>query len=473
MPLDRRAVFWRNLMAAFSAQGVALISSLVMSLVVPKILGLEAFSYWQLFIFYCTYAGCFHFGLNDGVYLRVGGQHFSALDFPCLAGQMRYAVLVQSVIGAGICVVAWVSNVDANRMFVILMFTVYMVTVNIFTFVGMILQATNRVAEFSIGVIIDKVLFLAVIAASLMGDYADFRVLIIGHIACRLVSIAYFWVRAKQIFHAHGSGPRRTLAEMFINVRVGVNLMLANVAGALVLGAGRQVIDMRWGITTFGKVSLALSVMTFVVQFVGQVSLVMYPALRLTTAERQVGLAATLRSALDIVLPLVFVMYVPLSIVLTWWLPEYAESFFILGLLMPLAVFEARMQLVVLTYYKVLRWERTLLALNTGSMALAIASSIVAAYVLDSVIAVVIAMVLSVVIRSLIGEYVLAKRIGQAWISRSFVSMFLVAAVFGLTNFIQSVGVAWAITVIACILHLTVNLKGTKQLLALRRRQVR
>lgn len=59
-----------NVMYALMAQGISLILSVLMALIVPKIMGIEEFSYWQLFLFYSGYSGFFHFGLNDGIYLR-------------------------------------------------------------------------------------------------------------------------------------------------------------------------------------------------------------------------------------------------------------------------------------------------------------------------------------------------------------------------------------------------------------------
>ena len=64
----------KNTIVAFSAQGISLFVSAIMSLVVPKILGLASYGYWQLFVFYASYSGFFHFGLNDGIYLIEGGE---------------------------------------------------------------------------------------------------------------------------------------------------------------------------------------------------------------------------------------------------------------------------------------------------------------------------------------------------------------------------------------------------------------
>lgn len=62
----------RNTMIAFAAQFISLSVSVVMSLLVPKIVGVADYGYWQLFMFYTTYSGFFHLGLNDGVYLING-----------------------------------------------------------------------------------------------------------------------------------------------------------------------------------------------------------------------------------------------------------------------------------------------------------------------------------------------------------------------------------------------------------------
>ena len=56
----------RNTMIAFAAQFISLSVSVVMSLLVPKIVGVADYGYWQLFMFYTTYSGFFHLGLNDG-----------------------------------------------------------------------------------------------------------------------------------------------------------------------------------------------------------------------------------------------------------------------------------------------------------------------------------------------------------------------------------------------------------------------
>lgn len=63
-----------NMATAFLAQGVSFLASVAMSLLVPKVLGVTAYGYWQLFVFYTSYSGFFLLGLNDGIYLIRGGH---------------------------------------------------------------------------------------------------------------------------------------------------------------------------------------------------------------------------------------------------------------------------------------------------------------------------------------------------------------------------------------------------------------
>ena len=58
----------QNMLFAYFAQGTILVSSILLTLVLPKVLGVEEFGYWQLLIMYVNYLGIAYLGLNDGLY---------------------------------------------------------------------------------------------------------------------------------------------------------------------------------------------------------------------------------------------------------------------------------------------------------------------------------------------------------------------------------------------------------------------
>ena len=70
----------KNLSYSVVANGTNTLVSLILVLFVPKILGVKEYSYWQLYLFYASYVGFFHFGWADGVYLKFGGKKYEELD---------------------------------------------------------------------------------------------------------------------------------------------------------------------------------------------------------------------------------------------------------------------------------------------------------------------------------------------------------------------------------------------------------
>ena len=67
-------------MHALSANVIRLMISVVMTLVLPRILGVEEYSYWQLYLFYVTYTAYSSIGWCEGTYLKYGGMEYAKLD---------------------------------------------------------------------------------------------------------------------------------------------------------------------------------------------------------------------------------------------------------------------------------------------------------------------------------------------------------------------------------------------------------
>lgn len=62
-------------------------------------------------------------------------------------------------------------------------------------------------------------------------------------------------------------------------------------------------------------------------------------------------------------MPGFLLVYMPLYYVLNLWLPQYKESLVYLIFLLPLCVYEGKMNLLCTTYFKVLRLEKNYLKL--------------------------------------------------------------------------------------------------------------
>ena len=77
--------------------------------------------------------------------------------------------------------------------------------------------------------------------------------------------------------------------------------MLSSITAIMITGVTRQIIDMRWDIKDFSKISLSLTMMNFVLVFLNQSSLVLFPAIRKIQNNAQIELYSYANKCLNIV----------------------------------------------------------------------------------------------------------------------------------------------------------------------------
>lgn len=416
-----------NVFYAFTAQSISLILSVLLSLIVPKILGVEEFSYWQLSVFYTSYLGFFHFGLNDGIYLRIGGKKYEDLDFKSLGSQFWIVFILHCMLGC-LLILYSISFVDDwNRRFIFITTAIYLPLINAIGFIGYVFQAVNRTRLFSLSVIIDKVWFIIVVIVLLILRCDNFIWFIIFDLFGKIFSLIFCSIRGKEIIIT--SIPKlkkKIVKEIFQNISIGAILMISNVSSLLILGMGRFVVDKNWGIQVFGIFSLALTLATFLLSFIAQVSMVLFPALRQTDEVQQRKIFWISRDILGVFLPGILLLYMPLYFILDSWLPQYKQSLVYLIILLPLCVYEGKMNLLCTTYFKVLRLERKLLKFNLMSLVLSVFLALLGGYIFDNIYIVVISSVTSIAFRSIVSEFHLSKLMGKKTFSGAIEETLLV-----------------------------------------------
>lgn len=400
-----------NISAAMIAQIVSLTVSLCTSLLVPKVLGVSAFGYWQLFIFYFDFVGAFQFGLNDGVYLLKGGQRRSDLDKREISSEYFLAFIFQSLIAVAVIAVTVAMQPEVNRIFVLIACAVLMPLYNAACFLQYLLQAIDETRTYSKSIVIDKATMMALLMLLLTLRVESFEVYVYAFCVGKLCQLAYLLWKTRSIFTRSLLGFGKTVSIASESVTVGIKLMVANLASTLILGIMRFTVDGHWGISTFSKVSLALSMANFFLVFVSQVAMVLFPTLRHMDESHIRTFFNAAQNALELFLPAVLLLYLPLKIILSWWLPSYAESFRYLGLLLPLCLFDGKMNALYSTMFKVRRMEGTLLLLNLVTMALSGVFALLGTAWLQSLEFVLVSGGLSVIARSTLSCVILSKDI--------------------------------------------------------------
>jgi O-antigen/teichoic acid export membrane protein len=431
--------FLTNIIYAFLAQGISLLLSLVMSFIVPKLLGVKEFGYWQLFLFYTNYTGALTLGLNSGIYLQLGGKKYQELEYSPLGNQLRASIVVQMVFALLFAVYASVFEVDPKRKFVMCCVAAQMVICNAIDFLGCIYQAVNRTKIYSMSVIIDKISFLVFVLALLISKAQHFQIFVLLLLAGKIISLIYCFYIGRKIVFSPWMRSQNVILEMGRNMAVGISLMFSYFADALILGIGRFVVDGLWGIEAFGKLSFSLSLASYFLLFIGQISMVLFPVLRQIDHEKLRQIYKVGRDFLSIVLEGLFLAYLPMKYVLGLWLPQYRESLQYLALLLPICTFDGKMQMLCSTYLKVLRKERILLAINLMGCAVSLALCLTSGFLFHSLLAVVISMSVSVAFRGMGADLYLSKIMGIHVVSSLGQEVILVVIFVSSTWFLSPV----------------------------------
>lgn len=391
------------------AQLFVMVLSIGMSVFVPKFVGISEFSYWQLFIFYASYTGCLHFGLNDGIYLKQGGKQMNDNDKINISNQLWFSIAFQCIMLLGLYSILSFTNDSVDRKIIYLYICIYAIVNNIFNYCGSVLQSINHIKNYSKYLLIDKIFVILYIFVILLCHRKDYDFLIWGYIGGRSLALSILLYNYRPIFLCSLSFKKNVIRKMFSNVAIGYNLMIANIASAFILGVGRFVVDIHYPIEVFGKVSFAFTLTGFVLALISQVGNSVFPILASKGKEFHKKLFPSLEAFLQLLLPICYLAYPIIYSLIYFYLPQYNESLSYFIILFPLCVFEAKISMLYNTYMKVLRLEHKLLVINLLSVSISAILVLLSYHIFQSIYSIIMSLVIAVLFKSFYLNYVISQ----------------------------------------------------------------
>lgn len=401
---------YNNMFFAFSAQIISVILSILTSMVLPKFLGVTNYAYWQLFIFYSVYINLLHFGVSDGIYLRIGGQDYKDINKQIISSQFKLLVIIQIIISFIALYILSKLDLNGDRIFVFINLFIYMIVFNAVVFFGFIFQAVNETKMHSLAIIIDKVSFIIIMIILLLSGVRDYKKFIIGYNISAILALIFISIQGREILSQKFIGLKKTINEMIININVGMKLMISAVASNFIVGSTRIVVDKYMGITEFGKLSFSFSIVNFLLAFVRQVSMVLFPALRQFDKKHMSSFFDKISLVLDIFLPVALIGYFPINAFFSNWLPAYKDSLYYLRFLLPVVIFDGKAQLLFFTFMKVFREEKKLLYINLFCLICSFLSALILINIFYNITYIVFAVMLILAIRSIYMEFYLRRK---------------------------------------------------------------
>lgn len=401
--------FLRNFSYVLTSNIVTLLISTIILLVVPKLIGVEEYSYWQLYLFYSSFVGFLHFGWSDGIYLRYGGQEYKELDKKNFFSQFIVLIILQTLIAIIVWLIASLVIQDVDKTIIFKLISICLFIVNIRHMLLFILQATNRIKEYAKTILLEKIIFLISIIFILLKGLIDYDLLIWADLIGKFSALIYCIYICKDIVFNKFNSFYLDTKEIIENIRVGMVLMFANISSMLIIGNIRFGIERSWSVLVFGKISLILSLSSLVMLFINAIGLLMFPLLR-RTEERKLGtIYKNLRNILMIILFGTLLLYYPLSVLIEYWLPAYSDSIHYLALLLPMIVYEGKMAILINTYLKTLRKEKVLLRVNILTFGLSLLLTLFSTVIFKNLDFAVLSIIIVLCFRGIVGEVILSS----------------------------------------------------------------
>lgn len=422
----RGGMFLKNSSYAILSNLLNLAVSALVVLILPRIIGVTSYGYWQLYLFYVSYVGFGHLGWIDGIYLKFGGQHFEELDRGYFFSQFVSYNIFQLILSVLIFAYFNLNATTSDTSFITISLAITLFLTNVRFFLSYVLQTTNLIKLSSTITIIDRLAYVILLVLLIGLGQTDYRLMIVADILARLLSLLYAMLICRSIVCQQLSHYVFDLPGIWDNIRVGSNLMLSNVASMLIIGTVRLGIEKVWDVATFGKVSLTLSISSLMMTFINAIGIVIFPMLKRLKEDILPIVYQSLRQLLLVSMLGLMLLYFPLRLFLGSWLQGYEDSLKYMVIIFPMSIFEGKMSLLINTYFKAYRLEKTILKVNVITMAISAVVTLFNVFVLQSLNLAVLSIVLLMIIRSSLAELLLAKRLNFSIVSHLLVELGMV-----------------------------------------------
>lgn len=355
----------KNIFFSLTSQAVILFSNMLTVIFLPKVLNVNEFGYWQLYLLYSSYIGFMHFGFIDGIFLSEGGKKINELkNVKVNAIKIAFFQVLVSVLL--FCIIL---NLDMpyDKYFV-LSYTIFsIVFVNLTSYFNFLLIGTNEFNKYFIAITISKSLLIFSVITFYWFNINRYEYYIYIDLAIKIINltIVCFMFSSHLKIKGNFNNIFRLNNKDIILLKNGFHLMFANIVGLLLIGIIRFMIEKKFSIKDFGEISLLMSTTSLILVFLSGIGNVLFPTLRRIENDSLKESYFLIRKKINMFLYASLILYFPLKIIIEFWLPNYNSALIFLPYIFPIIIFEGKITLLINTYYKVLNIPKKLMQINS------------------------------------------------------------------------------------------------------------
>lgn len=393
----------RNSVYMLVSQSVNLILGIIRSVLLPILLGVVNFGYWQVYLLFLSFAGPFTFGVSDGLYLRYGRYEYEDLPAKKLRPMILFFIFFQLIF---VLILSGFLAFEgsAHRKVAIQWAIINIPILGLTGVLSCILQATNQIKKFSLFAMIDKLLVLFLVLGILLLRFDNYVLVIYADTFARLFALILMIISCRKVIFGKMSGVKEALFELWQNLSVGVKVMLASLTGTLILTFGALYIERNMPIENYSVYSFSTSTIALVLIMVGALGMVIYPTLARIEEKKYPRYYLKMNKILNILVYFILTAYFPLILFISIFMPKYVGLFPYLPIIFAIIMIQSKMHILINPYFKLIREETEMLISNLIGVAVAIVLVVISFSLFKSEIAVATATFLAMLYRMLTME---------------------------------------------------------------------
>lgn len=436
---------------------LALISSVIVGFVLPKLLSIEGYGFYKTFTLYTSYVGVLNFGLADGIVLKYGGDDYSSLDKPLFRSYFRWFILFHIAASFIFFIIGFIIK-DVDLKFIVFALLADTLVVNSTSYFQQISQITRRFKEYSIRKTVLSISNIVVLTVTgfiyfKVGNvsYRTYIVLSLG--AATIIALKYICTYRDIIYGDHLTF-RETKLEVIGLVKAGFPLLLANICSILILNIDRQFVSILFDKTVYAVYAFAYNLLTIASTAVSAIAIVLYPTLKRLTHEVLKDMYAPMIGTMLAGTFLITGTYFPLSIFIEWFLPQYTGALSILRIILPGFTICSCVTVIIHNYYKIVNESSKFFRISVFILFFSLMGNIVAFMLFKTTQAISAASVITMLVWYLYTEYLLKQQRIAIICKKNAIYLFCMLIGFYLISSIAN-------HILACIIYILFFLVAT------------
>lgn len=425
----------KNFVYSFSVQAISLILSLVTGFVLPKLMKIDDFGYWQMYQLYISYIMVFIFGYNDGMYLKYGNLSIDQLKTTNIKASLNIMGVISCIVTFMMFSILFLTsdNINIEKNVVIIFVILNLIIMNYYGTFLTILQFTNEIVKYAKIVMFTKIIFTILLILNIVSGFVDYKVIIFSEFFSKIIVLTYLSIYFFKKLKTDQTNWSTGFLEYKDMIKIGYKILLSNIIGLLLIGIGRIYIERTMPIEYFANYSFGITIVSFVLLFITASSIPIYPLLRRHNVKSHIVGFSILKWSTIMIYCIFCISILFLDDLINVFLPIYSKVALYLPFLYGMVYFESKSLILYLNYFKIIRKESVIFYINLISLSIITISIVFIEYIGFNnnlkINIVLFSTLITLYIKSMLSEIYLNKYLNNSHRKYSFVLLELVVVI--------------------------------------------